>query len=367
MMFSGKLRLLIAISIAPILLLGAVLILIAVFYKPPQHAVLWYWHDGKMYAYDTDSQKTEEVNLPATGEIIAAKLSADGELLAYTDDDGLKVSAAPFNDPQLLIPAQTIGEPPMMRKLVNVPRNWSPDGQWLISAVSNVDISTLHITEISIHNTRPLNVGCLPGVSWAPDSQQFTYAKLQNSMCESESGLFIVNAKNLESERIYYDAEEQFDMGVSDANWSPSGHRIVFVNPDIASGNNTIDVIDPVSHNTARLTTPEPIRYSDPVWHSNSQVLYYISSSKDKNDQLIALDLNTNDMTELMTANNFLLAAPLSPDDKWLAIYQFESGNNSTDNQDEYGILDLSTHKYFQIVSLVENSSAGIAGWQMVP
>jgi dipeptidyl aminopeptidase/acylaminoacyl peptidase len=366
MMFQNKSRLLITISIIPVLLIGVVLILFAVFYQPPQHAVLWYWQDGKVYTYDTDNQKIEEVNLPVTGEIIAAKLSANGELLAYTDDDGLKVSVAPFDDYQLLIPAQTVGESPMTRKLVNVPRNWSPDSQWLISEVWNVDLSMLHITEISTHNTRPLNIGCLPEVSWAPDSQQFTYAKLQNSMCESESGLFIVNAKSLESERIYYDTEEQFDMGVSDASWSPSGHRIVFVNPDIASGNYALNVIDLISRNTTRLTIPAPGRNSTPVWHSNSQVLYYIIRSNDKVDKLIGLDLNTNSMTELMTANDLLLAAPISPDDKWLVIYQFES-NNNTVRQDEYGVFNLSTHDYVQIIPLEQNSLADIAGWQMVP
>jgi hypothetical protein len=370
MMFQNKLRLLITISIIPVILLGVVLILVAVFYQPPQHAVLWYWHDGNVYAYNTENKQTQEIFLPTNGRILGAVLDTPGKQIAFADSEGLKIASLGEDSVRLLIEHETTESPgPSPFRYIYHPYLWSPDGHWLLihrREFESLDIFLANLEDFSIKQVtlggRPL---CNSNLSWSPDSKTFANGHPGFGPCDLLGGLIVFDPETSNSERLYYERlplgdpsqpSGYFEGGTGSVAWSPAGNWIA-LEQTVASDDYDKLVLIKADGNSAQTI----VEGWNPVWSPDSKRLYFNAQGG-----IFVIEISSS-VVQNIPETSKQYAASISPDEKWL----FSLGN-AFYNYQLYGktgiLIQLSTHEITQVADATDTDlRVAFVGWQMVP
>jgi len=378
------LRKLAAVSVIGVAVTGIVLILIALLYRRAPHAVLWYLQGGTVYRYDTEKRTTEAVRLPSR-TITSARLSPDSSVIAFSDQEGLKIAISPFDA------VRTIAEHKVsidgskeleQYKLTTtyVIREWSPDSQSVFVEEWGWDVFVYRMS-MATAQLEPLpsstvpTMRCSAGLSWSSDSRKFVIPGWGLGICPDAGGVIVASIEDADFRRIYYETIHAdslvFEGGVTYAAWSPTEDLIAFVQAADFQSNEgyrwklmTVRT-DGTQAQTLVDTTDDELAV--PIWSPNGTELYYLLRRRENSDaDIYSVNLRSHTAKKLYSASSVRLSS-ISPDGKWLTFVNDEGVLGGDILKTNVRIMNLSNKEVIQVNDTEWNiGSADIVGWELM-
>lgn len=277
----------------------------------------------KILAYPFNQQSVSITSNQSVGANFL--FSNNSELLAYTDDEGLKIFNLPEQTSTLLL-AHVLDESDEDSYAFYYPRQWSPDSQWLWIGAGHYEGSTrllAHILSQTFHEY----TACYDDPAWLPTSLVFltTVSTSDYLGCGWEAGVYRVETAGVNSirEKRIYQETEPVDMWIHlpyGLQVSPDGKMISFVQPsapyeDLPS---RLILIDLASNESKVLDTREDDIIT-PIWSADGEKLFYAVQGENAS-QIISLSIDSGETVilgvVLKTANILTTLA----DGDWLVV-----------------------------------------------
>jgi WD40 repeat protein len=353
---------LIGVILVVLCMVSGVFFILAAFSSIQQHPLFWYLQDGKVYKYDLQTHVSRPVPIPIQGVVYSARLSNNGQEIAYHDDAGLTIASVSSTSTYLL----AANEPVMSGTIVLAtqfyfPVEWSPDDKQLIVGKFYVDSDSLFLASIQDKTIRPIGIGCATDQSWSPTDGVFALSFFGMGPCEGRGGVFTVSTSDLALRQIYHaklalgaPPPDVVEGGTLYVKWSPRGDRIAIIQVDqeVVNGqprSSRLLLLNPNGDEPTVLVSAIG-NFEGLNWSPDGTKLYYIL-----NGVVRSLEIRTQVSQDIFSSSNLYLNS-VSPNNQWLAI---RSPKTSADSAGAVLLLNLSDSEIIRI------EGATAIGWEM--
>jgi sugar lactone lactonase YvrE len=272
--------------------------------------------------------------LPTSGELIGARHTLDGILLAISDETGFSVLNTQSQQKTHFLSPPESG--------YYIPRELSNTDRLLISSVSERDDVPIQHGWISfkeqVFNNLPspeeeLGYGCDTGISWSPDANQVAISGLgYGESCNISPGLSIVDLSLNSAQNII---APLIDTGQGDEStvlagaytpaWSPDGTWIAFGLDQDATDELTFPTrlyrVHPDGTNLTPLTNNTQGKATNPVWAPDDSLYYGLNGEDADQDGLYHYLPKENTHVHLITGSG-IHPLSISPDGEFLLYEQ---------------------------------------------
>lgn len=296
--------------------------------------VMSYVYDGSYIGFDVFNKITMPAQMLQSGDLRGAILTPDGEILAYSDDDGVTAFTLQSQVAQQLLPTPEDGD--------YVPRAWSNSNRLIVSNYPTDEQDTIQHGWVSVEENTwhelltPEGVsgyGCDTGLAWSPTGEQLAITGLgYGEECNRNPGLTIIDFSRNSAEVIVAPQIESLDQGGASITagahtpaWSPDGTWIAFgldQNPDKAANFPTrLYRAHPDGSNLTPLTNNSHGNATHPVWAGNGSLYYGLSAADAELDGLYHYSATNNSHTLLLPGSG-IHPLSISPDGEFLLFEQ---------------------------------------------
>ena len=296
--------------------------------------VLSYIFDGKLVGFDIYNKVTLPSQLPTSGDLLGARHTIDGILLAMSDDMGFSVLNTQSQQKTHFLSPPESG--------YYTPRSLSNTDRLLISSVSeDEDVPIQHgwiSLQEQIYNDLPtpgeeLGYGCDTGTAWSPDGNQVAITGLgYGETCNISPGLTVADLAFNSARTII---APQIDTGQGDGStvlagaytpaWSPDGTWIAFGldqdATDVLTFPTRLYRVHPDGTNLTPLTNNTRGKATHPVWAPDNSLYYGLSGEEADLDGLYHY-LPTQNTHALLIPGSGIHPLSISPDGEFLLYEQ---------------------------------------------
>ncbi len=321
--------------------------------------------NGELFGFDVYNEIIQPASLEARGKLHGAALSRDEKLLAFSDEEGLKI----FDMEEGTIT-------PLLKHPEHwyyVPRSWSPSSTLLVGQIPLDEQEIPLLGWVSMEDRRwhllPMpggskGYGCDSGAAWSPQRDLLAVSGLGvGPACNIHPGLTIVDmqagsSRNLITSTIATGMEGggKIRAGAHTPAWSPDGQWIAFGLDQDA----TLPLVFPTRLYRVRfdgtgltpLTTNADGVAAYPVWSSDGVLYYSLEGDVIRSDGIYVFQPKTNIHT-LIVPGSGLQPLALSPDEKFL-VYQQDHG---------LYLWDFFLQEGIEVVPKQEGQQVQFVGW----
>ncbi len=254
--------------------------------------VMPYIYDGDFFGFDVFNKITLPSQLVRRGELRGVVLTPDGDLLAFSDDDGLSVFDIQSQVSTLLLPTPEDG--------YYLPRSWSNTGRLLVFHMPESESDPIRHGWISLEDKTwhelPIpegirGYGCDTGAVWSPEGNTLAITGLEyGEPCNASPGLTIVDLPSNRAQVVIaptINSIEEDDStliaGAHTPAWSPDGTWIAFgldQDPTEAANYPTrLYRVHPDGSNLTPLTSNSQGYATHPVWAQDGSLYYALSGA----------------------------------------------------------------------------------------
>ena len=254
--------------------------------------VMPYTYDGDFFGFDVFNKITLPSQLVRKGELRGVVLTPDGDLLAFSDDDGLSVFDIQSQGSTLLLPTPEDG--------YYLPRSWSNSGRLLVFHMPESESEPIRHGWISLEDKTwhelPIpegirGYGCDTGAVWSPEGNALAITGLEyGEPCNTSPGLTIVDLPSNRAQVFIaptINAIEGDDStliaGAHTPAWSPDGTWIAFgldQDPtEVANFPTRLYRVHPDGSNLTPLTSNSQGYATHPVWAQDGSLYYGLSGA----------------------------------------------------------------------------------------
>ena len=252
--------------------------------------VMSYVYDGNFFGFDVFNKLTLPSQLPRTGAVRGAVLTPNGDLLAFSDDDGLNVfdrQTQSMN--QLLTPPE---------EGYYLARSWSNTGRLMVSHTLESEDEPIRHGWVTMEdvtwNDLPTpegirGYGCDTGVVWSPEGNELAITGLgYGEPCNISPGLTIVDSSSNVAQvviaptiKAIEDDSGTLIAGAHTPAWSPDGAWIAFGLDQDSTEAGTFPTrlyrVHPDGSNLTPLTSNSQGQATHPVWAQDGSLYYSLS------------------------------------------------------------------------------------------
>ncbi|MGB5846571.1 MAG: hypothetical protein WBG94_19170 [Anaerolineales bacterium] len=296
--------------------------------------VMSYVFDGNFFGFDVFNKVTMPSQLTRTSDLKGAVLTPDGELLAYSDDEGISIFTLQTQAKTQLISAPEDG--------TLLPRSWSNTGRLLVSHYPENQSEPIRHGWVSMEESTwhdlPIpedmrGYGCDTGAAWSPEGDQLAITGLDyGEPCNSSPGLTIIDLSNntaqVVADPVINSMAEDGSTLIAGAHtpaWSPDGSWIAFgldQDPNEAANFPTrLYRAHPDGSNLTPLTNNSYGYATHPVWAQDGSLFYGLSGAGADLDGLYYYLPAENTHTLLLPAAG-IHPLSISPDGEFLLYEQ---------------------------------------------
>ncbi len=293
-----------------------------------------YVFGGDYFGFDVFNELALPAQLAQSGELKGAILTPGGELLAYSDDEGLTFFTLESQTAQQVLPAPEDG--------YYLPRSWSNTGRLLVSHLPGLGGDPIQHGWLSLEDSTWHDLptpeglsgyGCDTGAAWSPTGDLLAITGLgYGDPCNLNPGLTIIDLSDDTAEIIIAPQIEPLEdngstifAGAHTPAWSPDGSWIAFgldQNPDQAANFSTrLYRAHPDGSNLTPLTNNSHGYATHPVWAQDGSLYYGLSSADADLDGLYHYSPTENTHTLLSPGAGFHPLS-ISPDGEFLLYEQ---------------------------------------------
>ena len=330
--------------------------------------VMSYVYDGSYLGFDVFNKITMPAQLLQSGDLRGAILTPDGEILAYSDDDGVTAFTLKSQSAQELLPTPEDGD--------YVPRAWSNSDQLIVSKYLTGEQVLIQHGWVSVEENTwhelPLpegvsGYGCDTGLSWSPNGEQLSITGLgYGEPCNRSPGLTIIDFSRNSAEVVVAPQIESLEQGGASITagahtpaWSPDGNWIAFgldQNPDKAANFPTrLYRAHPDGSNLTPLTNNSHGYATHPVWAADGSLYYGLSAADAELDGLYHYSPTNNSHTLLLPGSE-IHPLSISPDGEFLLFEQ----------QGGLRIWRIQLEEIVAEITGEENKQPAFSGWIVV-
>jgi hypothetical protein len=254
--------------------------------------VMSYTYDGNFFGFDVYNKLTLPSQLPKTGDLRGAVLTPDGDLLAFSDDDGLNVFERQTQSMTQLLPPPEDG--------YYLPRSWSNTGRLFVSHYPESDGEQIRHGWITLEDATwndlptPEDIsgyGCDTGADWSPEGNELAITGLAyGEPCNTSPGLTITDLSSSTAWVVIAptinsveDDSGTLIGGAHTPAWSPDGVWIAFGLDQDATEAATFPTrlyrVHPDGSNLTPLTSNSQGQATHPVWAQDGSLYYGLSGA----------------------------------------------------------------------------------------
>ncbi len=253
--------------------------------------VMAYTYDGNFFGFDLFNKTVLPSQFTKQGDLRGAVLTSSGDLLAFSDDDGLNVFELKSQSTTNLLPPPEGG--------YYLPRSWSETGRLHVTHLPEEENGEIRHGWISLAEPAwhdlPLpdgiqGYGCDTGAAWSPDGEELAITGLNyGDLCNTNPGLAIVDlgsnsAQVVIAPTINSSQEEgTITAGAHTPSWSPDGSWIAFgLDQDATETDNfptRLYRAHPDGSNLTPLTSNSQGSATNPVWALDGSLYYGLSGA----------------------------------------------------------------------------------------
>jgi WD40 repeat protein len=251
-----------------------------------------YIYDGEFFGFDVFNKITLPSQLVRRGELRGVVLTPDGDLLAFSDDDGLSVFDIQSQVSTLLLPTPEDG--------YYLPRSWSNTGRLLVFHMPESESEPIRHGWISLEEKTwhelPIpegirGYGCDTGAVWSPEGNALAITGLEyGEPCNASPGLTILDLPSNRAQVVIaptINSIEEDDStliaGAHTPAWSPDGTWIAFgldQDPtEVANFPTRLYRVHPDGSNLTPLTSNSQGYATHPVWAQDGSLYYGLSGA----------------------------------------------------------------------------------------
>ncbi len=296
--------------------------------------VMSYIYDGEFFGFDVFNKITLPSQLVRRGELRGVVLTPDGDLLAFSDDDGLSVFDIQSQGSTLLLPTPEDG--------YYLPRSWSNTGRLLVFHMPESESEPIRHGWISLEaktwHELPIpegirGYGCDTGAVWSPEGNALAITGLEyGEPCNASPGLTIVDLPSNRAQVVIaptINAIEEDDstliLGAHTPAWSPDGTWIAFgldQDPtEMANFPTRLYRVHPDGSNLTPLTSNSQGNATHPVWAQDGSLYYGLSGAGADVDGLYQY-LPSENTHVLLLPGSGIHPLSISPDGDFLLFEQ---------------------------------------------
>jgi hypothetical protein len=293
-----------------------------------------YVFNGEYFGFDVFNKISLPSQLTKTGDLIGAALTPDGEVLAFSDDNGINVITLQTQDTNLLLPAPEEG--------YYIPRTWSNTGRLLVSHFPGNENDPIRNGWLSLEQPTwhdfpiPQGVsgyGCDTGMAWSPEGDRLAVTGIgYGDLCNSNPGLTIIDLSEESAEVVVAPlintAQGEGSTLIAGAHtpaWSPDGNWIAFGLDQDSNESTSFPTRLYRAHsdgsNLTPLTNNSNGYATHPVWAEDGSLYYGLSNADADLDGLYHYSPTDNAHT-LLLPGNAIHPLSLSPDGEYLLYEQ---------------------------------------------
>jgi hypothetical protein len=296
--------------------------------------VMSYIYDGNFFGFDLFNKLTLPSQFTKRGDLRGAVLTPAGDLLAFSDDDGLNVFELQSQSTTQLLPPPESG--------YHLPRAWSNTGRLLVSHYPENDRDPIRHGWLSLEENTwhdlptPEGIrgyGCDTGAVWSPEGDQLAITGLDyGESCNTSPGLTIVDLSSMAAQAVIApsinaseDDSSTLIAGAHTPAWSPDGTWIAFgLDQDATEADNfptRLYRVHPDGSNLTPLTSNSQGSATHPVWAQDGSLYYGLSgAAADQNGLYQYLPDDNTHM--LLLPGTEIHPLSISPDGEFLLYEQ---------------------------------------------
>jgi hypothetical protein len=255
---------------------------------------------------------------------IRLSFSNNSELLAYSDDEGLKIFSILEETSSLLV-AHSVDQSDVSKLRFYYPQQWSPNSEWLWIGVSHwegVSHVLAHVSTKTLHEY----TGCYSDMDWFETSKAFVASVRYSGYlgCGEEDGIYLVELKNnnqVAEKPIYQEISpsEAWEHESRDIKLSPDSEKLSFVQlsyPEQTVQSSHLMLIDVMSNEHKELASSQD-DISSPIWSKDGRELFYTVQGE-KDSQVILLNPDSGEKAALCSLPNRAVLFSDLINDEWL-------------------------------------------------
>ncbi len=296
--------------------------------------VMSYIYNGDFFGFDVFNKVALPSQLIKRGELRGAVLTPNGDLLAFSDDDGLSIFDIQSQGSTLLLPIPEDG--------YYLPRSWSNSGRLLVSHIPESESEPIRHGWISLEGKtyRELPIpeggrgyGCDSGAVWSPEGNALAITGLEyGEPCNVSPGVTIVDLPSNRAQVITAPTINAIEedgstliAGAYTPAWSPDGTWIAFgldQDPtEAATFPTRLYRVHPDGSNLTPLTSNSQGYATHPVWAQDGSLYYGLSGAGADMDGLYQY-LPSENTHVLLLPGSGIHPLSISPDGDFLLFEQ---------------------------------------------
>jgi hypothetical protein len=329
--------------------------------------VMSYVFGGDLYGFDIFNKVTLPSQLSSSGDFLGAVLNNEGDLLAFSDDEGLGVFDIQNQGSTLLLPTPEDG--------YYLPRSWSNSGRLLVSHLPDNEGEPIRHGWITVEDKTwqelptPEGIhsyGCDTGAVWSPEGGSLAITGLEyGEPCSTSPGLTTIDLPSNRAQVVIAPTLNTFDddatliAGAHTPAWSQDGTWIAFgldQEPTEAANFPTrLYRVHPDGSNLTPLTSNSQGYATNPVWAHDGSLFYGLSGAGADIDGLYQYLPNDNSHLLLLPGMG-IHPLSISPDGEFLLFEQDQ-------------ILKIWRIRLQEIVAEIpgdEENPTSFAGWILI-
>jgi WD40 repeat protein len=296
--------------------------------------VMSYIYDGNFFGFDVFNKLTLPSQLARTGDVRGAVLTPAGDVLAYSDDDGLNVFDLQTQSKTQLLPPPEDG--------YYLPRTWANTGRLMVSHYPESEDEPIQHGWITLEdgtwNDLPTpegvrGYGCDTGPDWSPEGDELAVTGLgYGEPCNINPGLTVIDVSSNTAQVIVAPTINSIEQesgtliaGAHTPAWSPDGTWIAFgLDQDITEAGTfptRLYRVHPDGSNLTPLTSNSQGQATHPVWAQDGSLYYGLSGAGADLDGLYNY-LPAENTHKLLLPGAGVHPLSISPDGEFLLFEQ---------------------------------------------